>query len=426
MTSSGETRQPEVRSKTTQGVLRLQDVVDLSKLQAIQDSFVKAMGMAAVTVDPDGVPLTRESNFQNICRLIRSRPDGQKRCHACDAQGGREADRLGRPVIYTCSSGLVDAAAPISIDGQFLGSILCGQVTLQGRREAQVEDIVERCRPLGLSREEVVGAVATTPEIPRDRFDSALEMLALAANHMAEIGMTNLVQRRLLERSAEKAATEKALRDAQLQALQARMNPHFLFNSLTVIGYTALDEGARRTEEICYTLTDLLRYSLRNTDSMVPLRDELVMIENCLSLHRLRFGDQLTTRVEVEPAVADLPVPCMFLQPLVENAIIHGVESLTRPATVTVTARSRGGRLVIEVGDDGVGMKPDQVRSINAERRPLVDAARSRPALGLHTVLTRLESEYGTNLSINVVSGPNKGTTITLSWPIQFVPDARR
>ncbi|NLH82676.1 MAG: histidine kinase, partial [Phyllobacteriaceae bacterium] len=397
--------------------LRLQDVVDLSKLQAIQDSFVKAMGMAAVTVDPNGVPLTRESNFQDICRLIRSRPEGLRRCHACDAHGGRDADRLGRPVTYVCSSGLVDAAAPIIIDGRLLGSILCGQVTIQGRREAQIEDIVDRCRPLGITREEVETAVATTPEIPRDRFDSALEMLMLAASHMAEVGMTNLAQRRLLEQSAEKAATERALRDAQLQALQARMNPHFLFNSLTLIGYTALEEGAARTEEIAYTLSDVLRYSLRNTASMVPLHEEFDMIESCLALHHLRFGEHLTTRVDLDPAVADTPVPCMFLQPLVENAIVHGVESLTRPTTVTVAARSRGGRLVVEIGDDGVGMSAEQVRSINRDRRPLVDPRRNRPALGLQTVLTRLESEYGGALAVDVVSGPKRGTTINLSWP---------
>ena len=397
---------------------RLQDVVDLSKLQAIQDSFVKAMGLAAVTVDPTGTPLTRDSNFQKICLMIRSRPEGAKRCYACDARGGREAARTGLPVTYTCSSGLIDAAAPIIIDGQYLGSVLCGQVLLGGQREAQIEDIVARCLPIGLSRHEVVEALASIPDIPRERIDSALETLMLAANNMAEVGMTNLIQRRLLDQAVEKAAIERALRDAQLRALQARINPHFLYNALTLISCSAFEEGAAQTEEVAYTLAEVLRYSLRNTATMVPLREEFDMIERCLQLHSMRFGEHLITRVELDPAAAEVSAPCMFLQPLVENAIVHGVEAQTRPTKVCVTARARGGRLVVEVSDEGVGMDAAQVRSINENRRPVVDPSRARPALGLQTVLTRLDHEYGAAFDVRVTSAPGRGTRIQLSWPL--------
>ncbi len=423
MLYSAEAAVASDRSVEAGSELRLRDVVDLSKLQAIQDSFVKAMGMGTVTVDPDGIPLTRESNFQPICRLIRSRPEGLRRCHACDACGGREAHRSGSPATYTCSSGLTDAAAPIIIDGQLLGSVLCGQVTLQGYRKAQTDEVVASCEQLGFTADEIVKTLASTPEIARDRFEGALEMLRLAANHMAEIGLTNLTQRRLFEKTAEKSAAERALKDAQLHALQARMNPHFLFNSLTLIGYTALEEAAPRTEEIAYTLSDLLRYSLRNTATMVPLREEFDMIERCLALHLLRFGEKLTTRIELDPAVADTPVPCMFLQPLVENAIVHGVETLTRPTEVRVSARPRGGCLVVEIGDDGVGMDPAQVRAVIENRRPLPDRKRTRPALGLQTVLTRLDSEYGAGFDLNIASAPNRGTTIRLSWPLPSASD---
>jgi ligand-binding sensor protein len=398
--------------------LKIEDVVDLAKLQAIQDTFAQAMGVAAVTVDQAGVPVTRESNFQNICQLIRSKPEGLRRCHNCDAAGGLQGFRSGRPATYVCTSGLTDAAAPIIIEGQYLGCILCGQVRMDNECEAAVSEIVRRCEPLGLDPQEVEAAARATPAIPRERFDSAVEMLMLTANHIIEVGIANLVQRRLFERSAEKAATERALRDAQLQVLQARMNPHFLFNALTLIGYTALEEEAPRTEEIAYTLSDLLRYSLRNTDTTVPLHEEFDMIERCLSLHHLRFGDHLVTQVELDDELRDEPVPCMFLQPLVENAIVHGVEALTRQATVRVSARARGGRLVTEVYDDGDGMSPEQVHAINRVRRPLPDPKRNRPALGLQTVLTRLDAEYGPQLDVRVESARGKGTLIRLSWPL--------
>lgn len=398
--------------------LRIEDVVDLTKLQAIQDTFAKAMGVAAVTVDQNGVPVTRESNFQNLCMMIRSRPEGLRRCHACDAAGGLQGLRSGRPATYICTSGLADAAAPIIIEGQYLGCILCGQVRMDDDCEPAVAEIVRRVTPLGLGREEIEAAARATPVISRERFNSAVEMLMMTASHIIEVGIAHLVQRRLYERSAEKAAAEQALKDAQLQVLRARMNPHFLFNSLTLIGYTALEENASRTEEIAYTLSDLLRYSLRNTETTVPLHEEFDMIERCLSLHHLRFGDHLVAKVELEPEVRDVPVPCMFLQPLVENAIVHGVEALTRRATVRVSARARGGRLVTEVYDDGDGMSHAQVEALNRTHRPLQDPRRNRPALGLQTVLTRLESEFGGAFDVKVESAPGRGTLFRLSWPL--------
>lgn len=406
--------------------LRIEDVVDIAKLQAIQDTFAEAMGVAAVTVDRDGVPVTLESNFQDFCRLIRSTREGLKRCRACDASGGLTAYESGRPSTYVCASGLVDAAAPIIIEGQYLGCILCGQVRMAGDPEAALDEIARRTASLGHDPARVREAALAAPTIPRERFDSAVEMLMLTANHIVEVGMTNLIQKRLLVESAEKAAVETALRDAQLQALQARMNPHFLFNSLTLISYTALEEQAPRTEEIAYALADVLRYSLRNTATTVPLHEEFDMIGRCLSLHHLRFGSQLVTRLDLDPAVRDQPVPCMFLQPLVENAIVHGVESLTRKATVEVTAKARGGRVVIEVFDDGVGMTAEQVRTLNQTRRPLPNPRRNRPALGLQTVLTRLESEYGSTFDFKVTSSAAHGSTLRLSWPLRRATTPRR
>ncbi|WP_165498240.1 sensor histidine kinase [Siculibacillus lacustris] len=396
--------------------LRIEDIVDLPKLQRIQDTFAKAMGVAAVTVDQAGVPVTKESNFQSICRMIRSQPEGLRRCRSCDAAGGMAAFESGRTATYVCSSGLVDAAAPIIIEGEYLGCILCGQVTLIDDREARLEDIVRRVEILGLDHEAVVKAARATPVIARERFDSAVEMLMLTASHIVEVGMTNLAQRRLLQESAEKSAVETSLRDAQLQALQARMNPHFIFNSLTLICYTAFEEHAAKTEEIAYTLSDLLRYSLRNTATTVPLGEEFDMIERCLALHKLRFGDQLTKYLDLEEDLKDTPVPCMILQPIVENAIVHGVESLARPATVRVSAHRKGGRVVLEVFDDGVGMSPEQVRALNDNRILPPIPGRKRPALGLQSVITRLENEFGSRFALAVESGEGKGTLIRLSW----------
>lgn len=403
--------------------LQIADIVDLRVLQRLQDTFAKAMGVAAVTVDISGNPITEASNFQPLCQLIRSTRVGLARCQECDARGGLAAYSSGEPATYTCMGGMMDAAAPITIEGRYLGCILCGQVVLSEEDEQFRSGMIERNAVLGLPRRQLLDAIALVPSLPRERLDAAVEMLMLTANHIVEMGMTNLIQSRLLREAQEKAVIQAALRDAQLRALESQINPHFLFNALTLLGYTALEEGAPRTEEITYTLSDLLRYSLRNIDTLVPLADEFEMVERYLAIQQIRFGDRLRPQIALDPALEQARVPCMMLLPLVENAIVHAVEPLVRPVTLAVRASLAGEELLIEVRDDGAGMDPAQSRIISSRQVPH-RPERKRPSLGLLSVIRRLEGEYGDRFGFHVESAPDAGTLIQLSLPAPGLPPA--
>lgn len=393
--------------------LGIEDIVDLKVLQRIQDTFSKAMGVASVTVDKIGTPITRNSNFQPICQMIRSTPAGLARCKECDARGGLAAHYSDKPEAYVCLGGLMDVAAPITIEDEYIGCLLCGQVVLTEDRDEFVKDIVARNIHLDLPREQLLRVAQQIPAIPRERLDAAVEMLMLTANHIVEIGMANLTQARLLKEAQEKAAMEAALQNAQLRALQSQINPHFLFNSLTLVGYTALEENAHRTEEIAYTLSDLLRYSLRNTATMVPLDEEVEMVDRYLTIQQLRFGNRLNKHIEIDSSLQHLQVPCMLLQPLVENAIVHAVEPLVRPVTIQVRVVREDNNVLLEVSDDGVGMEEAQVTALN-NHLVITPTDRKRPSLGLQSVIRRLEGEYGNKFDLRVESAPDKGCRIML------------
>lgn len=390
--------------------LHIEDLIDLTLLQRIQNTFAEAMGVAAVTVDRQGMPITETSNFCKVCQMIRSTEVGLARCQQCDAEGGRIALELQEPYAYRCSGGFLDAAAPIIIDGQYVGSILCGQVIPSDAPEAFIQDILARNLPLGLPAEQFEEEVRKIEPLPRERFHAAVEMLSLAANHVMEKGAANLTQSFLLRETQERAALQAALQEAQLRALKAQINPHFLFNSLTLLGYTALEEGAARTEEIAYNLSDLLRYSLRNMSTQVELGVELEMIEQYLAIQKISFGDRLQSQVVLDAEMAHIEVPCMILQPLVENAVIHGAEPLTRPVMITVRATRQLDYLILEVADDGVGMPEAIVRNIENGRFEGEGAS-----LGLQNVFQRLVNEYGDSVEIGVKSAPDQGTLIHLA-----------
>lgn len=390
--------------------IKIEDYIDLGLLQHLQDSFAQAMDVAAVTVDKNGNPITDASNFCTVCDMIRSTETGLARCQQCDAEGGRIAHEQEKPYAYKCAGGLLDAAAPIIIDGQYAGCILCGQVIPSEDREEFIQDVVARNIPLGLPKEEFEEEVRKIEPLSRDRFEAAVDMLSLTANNIIQNGAANIAQARLLTEAQERAALQTALQETQLKALKAQINPHFLFNSLTLLGYTALEEGASRTEEIAYTLSDLLRYSLRNMSTVVELGEEMEMIDQYLTMQKIRFGDRLSSQISLAPELAQFEIPCMVLQPLVENAVIHGAEPLTRPVTITVKAYQENGRLTLEVNDDGVGMPADVVETLKAGT-----FAEDGQSLGMQNVFQRLQSEFGSRFTFQVDCAGNEGTCIQLN-----------
>ena len=395
--------------------LSIEDVVDVSVLQRIQDRFAKAMGVAAVTVDRNGTPVTEASNFQPICLTIRSTKKGLARCMKCDAVGALKSYRAGEPQTYLCSGGMIDVAAPIIIDGEYLGGILCGQVVLTENRAAFIEKIVERNKPLGFSEEHLRQLAKQVPAIPRERLDAAVEMMFVMANHITEMGLAYVAKNQLLKEAEEKAKLQEALQHAQMRALEAQVNPHFLFNALTLVGYTAIAEEARQTEEITFNLSDLLRYSLRNVAKQVLVTEELDMVDRYLAIQKLRFGSRLQFKISMDPQLNNVYIPCMILQPLVENAVIHGVEPMTRPVLIEVDATCADNYLQLTVVDDGAGIDPAMIKTIEAGDSPLREG---RARIGLQGVIRRLKGEYGSQFTFKIERRSVHGTCISLRIPI--------
>jgi LytS/YehU family sensor histidine kinase len=395
--------------------LSIEDVVDASILQRIQDKFAKAMGVAAVTVNRRGKPVTEASNFQPICLAIRSTQSGLTRCMKCDADGALKAYTEGEPQTYLCYGGMMDVAAPIIIDGEYLGGILCGQVVLAEEREAFIEGIIERNLPLGFSEEYLRELAEQVPAIPRERLDAAVDMMFVMANHITEMGVAQLSKNKLLKEAEEKVKLQEALQNAQLRALEAQVNPHFLFNALTLVGYTAIAEDARQTEEITFNLSDLLRYSLRNVAKQVPIAEEIEMIERYLAIQKLRFGSRLQFKVTVSPEILDMYIPCMILQPLVENAVIHGVEPVTHPVHIEVNAALESDGLNLSVADDGAGIGQSILETVAAGNSP---ERNGRARIGLQSVLRRLKGEYGDQFTFNIERRSTNGTLISLQIPV--------
>jgi sensor histidine kinase YesM len=199
---------------------------------------------------------------------------------------------------------------------------------------------------------------------------------------------------------------ENALKQSELETLQARINPHFLFNTLNSIATLADLEEAPRTKSAMGNLAALLRAQLDSARGWVGVGEELESAEHYLRLQGIRFGARLAYEVRASQESVGRRLPGMVVQPFVENAVIHGLEPLERGGRVRVSARVEGPDLVVEIEDDGVGFDAARPRNEGDARRHE----------GIANVSRRLELLYGRQ-AVFVESAPGEGTRVAIRIP---------
>ena len=226
------------------------------------------------------------------------------------------------------------------------------------------------------------------------------EMRLRLQDTLREMEEVRLVEARLREQAAR----------AELAALQARINPHFFFNTLNTIS-SLLDEDVHAAEELLETFADLFRYAFDAADAApVPLRDEIAFTQGYLRIEHARFGDRLRVAWDVDPASLTVRLPGLILQPLIENSVGHGLAPRARGGRIDVSTAVDGSRLRIDVVDDGVGLSDAGERLI-------------RDGHGLGNIARRLEAFYGGRASLALSPAPGgAGARARLTLPAALVP----
>ncbi len=205
----------------------------------------------------------------------------------------------------------------------------------------------------------------------------------------------------------EKHAAEIKSIKYELDFLQAQINPHFIHNTLNAIGYQAEKDGNKLVFESLKSFNILLRAAISGTESLITVKQELILIENFIQIQRLRYGTTFKIFYRVDPDVEYEKVPKLILQPLVENAIFHGIEPSEREGSITITAKQEADHLILEVSDNGVGMNssPETTR-------------RKFNRIGLQNVDERIKILFGPHYGLTINSKEDKGTTARILLPL--------
>ncbi len=263
-------------------------------------------------------------------------------------------------------------------------------------------------------------------ELSRGRFDQQIEItsgdeisfLAKTFDRM-RININNLIseiqQKAQLE--GELKENKLLLQESQLRSLQSQINPHFLFNTLDTLSKKAYMEGSEETSDLIANVANLLRYNLKRLDRSVTLREEIDVLLQYMEIQKARFTERLRFVLEVDDALLHVRIPCLTLQPIIENAVIHAVEPLEDGGTIRFIVEGGEEEVRVIIEDNGVGIPEETIRHI-LEEREHTELEGHSTGIGFSNVVRRLRLFYGREDMITIDSS-GLGTRVTLKLPSQ-------
>lgn len=250
------------------------------------------------------------------------------------------------------------------------------------------------------------------------RIDGSDEIgqLSRQFNYMVE-SIRSLMDQ-VVEKNEQFTALELAQREIKLKMMASQINPHFLFNALESIRMNAHMKGEKEIANVVRLLGRLMRKNLEIGREKTPLKEELEMVRSYLDIQRFRYEDRLQYEIDADPSTLDFRIPPLIIQPLVENAVVHGVEDKVDGVKVGVTIRRMEEVLEVSIRDNGTGMTPERLEEVRESIMASEESEKNR--IGLRNVYQRLVLTYGEDHGLNIESNYGEGTLIVFTLPLNL------
>ncbi len=270
----------------------------------------------------------------------------------------------------------------------------------------------------------VIQLTEAANEISKGNFDievkvdtkDELAFLAKTFDHMRKSISRHIIEMKQKAQLEHELQQNKILlQESQFRNLQSQINPHFLFNTLNTLSKKAYLEGSHETSDLLVNVAGLLRYSLKQMDRSVTLREELHVVSQYMEIQKARLTDRLTLHKEIDESCLDVKIPTLTIQPLVENAVTHGIEPKVEGGNVWIRIKDNGDSVIVEIEDDGLGMEQEEMEQILAER--YVNESDNSNGIGFINVVKRLRLFYSMDDIIHIESELSKFTKVVLKVP---------
>jgi quercetin dioxygenase-like cupin family protein/ligand-binding sensor protein/two-component sensor histidine kinase len=393
--------------------------LDMKALGVLLEKLSQALGFRLSLVDTRGNTIVSSGNMPPFCAMLRDASKGRhckKRLREAIKEGfsSRKTDKKAiHGALFMCCNSIASILIPVWGNQSIAGYIKCGEVFFsKSDQGAMTDSLRTTAERHNLSPAELATAASGVRVELKSVLYAAAEATLAIANYITEMAASAMRRLELdksrlslVEEQMASARLEKALREADFKLLQSRINPHFLFNTLNTVSQMAYVEGNHKVAQTLWSLSDLLRFTLRRSEELISLQEELKLLLDYVLIQQTRYGDRLTVDWAIEPGIEDALIPCMLLQPLVENAIVHGLEPLVGQGRIRFSARKEGISLHFSIRDNGVGFSPQE----DAEKPGHI---------GIASVRNRLQYYFADASSLSIESAPGKGTKVSIRMPV--------
>lgn len=301
-------------------------------------------------------------------------------------------------------------------------TLLIGFIVLSISR-LMSESFVEPVKLLSEEARRITENDFYSPEIRVENQDEIGELVEIfnimkrsMGNYIGTLKENHRMTELLQQEQMENMEMEKRLDANRMELLKSQINPHFLFNTLNMIGSMADLEEAESTEKMTKSLAELFRYNLSTREQIVPLEQELRVAENYMYLQKMRFGSRIRYRAILPKDISGIRIPSFTLQPLIENAIVHGLSKKESGGTVTLRVRETEDFVKLYLTDNGLGMSPERKREVLSALNEENPSFETRVGIGLGNIYLRVKRLYQAG-EFHIYSKKNVGTSMVIILP---------
>ncbi|SHH26274.1 histidine kinase [Desulfosporosinus lacus] len=397
-------------SKTDETLKKLMD----SNLYSRYSGLLSLSNISLQMVDTRGNILLEFNPSPDFCKFI-CQEDEMRICS--DYISRLEPGKSDR---FICQHGLENILLPVNINNQTIGYLVGAQVySADSEYQKYLIDIMAMAKEKKIEPAAIAKSIAAIKTIEENK----IEIHEQICNHISQnIGqdfsqsIINTADKAVVRLSIEKEMLEKKIIDLEAKNMSLVINPHFLFNTLNSIARIAYFEKSHTTEELIYCLSDLLRYNLKQDDELHTIGAEMDNIEKYLYIQKVRYKNRLEYDIDIADQIKAYRIPNMIIQPIVENALIHGITPKRDGGKIKIYAEKYQDNINISVMDNGNGFPKEVLEGLQQSENKL--------GIGFRSTDKRLKRYFGEQYGLKITKSDYSGSTVTISIPSK--PNARR
>ncbi|NRT91696.1 sensor histidine kinase [Clostridium beijerinckii] len=395
-------------------------------LEDIQEKISRATGLAFVTVDYKGEPITKMTSFTEFCSEIRKNKKAECVCKSSDAFGGIQAAVTQKNCVYFCPCGLLEIAIPIIVRGYYLGGFIGGQVRCLDAPSgvSKLENVIKHSQNYREDKH-MLSLFESVQLYDYEKFMSVAELISLIINQLGEKEAYRLMQKNSLKKEVEELNNSKkeleienALKKNELINLRAQLNPHFLINVLNSISNLAAIEDSPKTNEMIVMFADYLKQSLGSQKSYTNLSDEFENIEKYLKIQKVKYGNLLQYSINMNEKMHYQRIPSHIIMPFVEYAVFYGIATKNNGGKVAVTSYYEGKDVVICISDNGSGFSDEAI----AKKFKIYKGGYEGESIqiSISNAREKLITLFGEKYDTFIENTEGEGTRSIIRFPIKF------